>query len=206
MEVLDVLNDVLNVLSEAYRSKRRDVSISLLAKCLRATWFRLQSGQDIVTNAVMYGTERHHWMERHFPVELEKYGFKCMREVRVEHGGISGFVDMLCEKDGTRYVIEFKFTSAPFSWNPFIEWYRKQLKYYAAIADAVGVLILMDFNLEQSYKEVIILGEQEREQMLEELKKRYETVKSGVEPPPPEKGPWCKFCFFRSQCLNQKLI
>ena len=205
MELIDVLNNALDALKEAYRNKRRDVSISLLAKCLRATWFRMQSGRDIVTNAVLYGSERHHWAERHFPAELERHGFNCMHEVRVEHAGVAGYVDLLCEKDGTRYVIELKFTSTPYVWNPFIEWYRKQLKYYAAVADAVGVLILMDFNLEQSYKELAVLSQHEREQLLKELKERYEIIKSGIKPRP-ERGPWCRFCAFRAQCMNRKLI
>jgi len=205
MKILDVLNDVLDVLGKAYGKKRKDVSISLLSRCLRATWFRMQSGQESVTNAVVYGTERHHWMERHFPAELEKYGFRCSHEVRVEYSGIPGYIDLLCEKDGTRYVIELKFTSIPSAWNPFVEWHRRQLKYYIAVADAVGVLILMDFNLEQSYKEVVTLTGYEKEQVLKELKDRYETLKSGSKPPP-EKGPWCKSCFFRHQCMTGELV
>jgi CRISPR/Cas system-associated exonuclease Cas4 (RecB family) len=205
MDVVDILNNVLNVLKEAYSNKRRDVSISLLARCLRSTWYRIQTGQDTVTNAVLYGTERHHWMERHLPQELEKHGYKCVREVKVEYGGISGFVDLLCEKGGLQYVFELKFTSVPHARNAFLEWYRRQLKYYIAITGAIGVLILMDFNLEQSYKEIIILSEHEREQMLKELKERYEALKSGVKPPP-EKGPWCKSCLYKLQCLTEKLV
>jgi CRISPR/Cas system-associated exonuclease Cas4 (RecB family) len=205
MEIVDVLDSVLNVLKEAYSKKRKDVSISLLARCLRSTWYKIQTGQDIVTNAVLYGTERHHWMERHLPQELEKYGYRCAREVKVEYGGISGFVDLLCEKDGKRYVFELKFTSAPHARNAFLTWYTRQLKYYIAIVDAVGVLILTDFNLEHSYREIIVLDEISRMRILAELKERYEMLKSGVKPPP-EIGPWCKSCIFRIQCMTQKLI
>ena len=205
MEVVDVLDNVLSVLKEAYSKKRKDASISLLARCLRSTWYKIQTGQDTITNAVLYGTERHHWMERHLPQELERHGYRCMREVKVEYGNVSGFVDLLCEKDEKRYVFEFKFTSAPHARNAFLEWYRRQLKYYIAVADAVGVLILMDFNLEQNYKEIIVLDEASRRQILAELKERYETLKSGVKPPP-EIGPWCRSCIFRIQCMTQKLI
>jgi CRISPR/Cas system-associated exonuclease Cas4 (RecB family) len=205
MEIVDVLDNVLNVLKEAYSNKRKDASISLLARCLRSTWYKIQTGQDAVTNAVLYGTERHHWMERHLPQELERHGYKCMREVKVEYGGISGFADLLCEKDGKRYVFELKFTSAPHVRNAFLEWYRRQLKYHIAVVDAVGVLILMDFNLEQSYKEVITLTDYEKEQVLKELKERYETLKSGVKPPP-EIGPWCKSCFYKLQCMTGRLV
>jgi CRISPR/Cas system-associated exonuclease Cas4 (RecB family) len=204
MEVVGVLNNVLDALKEAYKNKRRDVSVSLLAKCLRATWFRMQSGRDIVTNAVLCGSERHHWAERHLPAELEKHGFNCMREVRVEHAGVSGYVDLLCEKGGTHYAIVLKFTSTPYIWNPFIKWYRKQLRYYAAVADAIGVLILMDFNLEQSYKELVVLSPHERERLLKELKERHEVIKSGIKPPP-ERGPWCRFCAFKAQCFSREL-
>jgi len=204
MDILDVLDSVLNALKEAYRSKRQDVSISLLARCLRSTWYRIQTGRDVITNAVLYGSERHHWAERHLPAELEKYGFRCMPEVRVEYSGVSGFIDLLCEKDGLQYAVELKFTSVPHAGNAFLEWYRRQLKYYIAVVGAVGVLILMDFNLEQSYKEIIALADHEREQVLKELKERYEIIKSGLKPPP-EKGPWCKFCYYRIQCMAQEL-
>jgi CRISPR/Cas system-associated exonuclease Cas4 (RecB family) len=205
MEVVDILGNVLNVLKEAYSNKRRDVSISLLARCLRNTWYRIQTGQDAITNAVLYGTERHHWMERHFPTELERYGFRCLHEMRVEYEGISGYIDLLCEKDGRRYAIELKFTSAPHSRNAFLPWYRRQLKYYIAIIGAIGVLILMDFNLDQHYIEVTALTEDERKSILQELKERYEMLKSGVKPPP-ETGPWCKSCLYRLQCTTKKLI
>ena len=144
-------------------------------------------------------------MERHLPEELGRYGYKCTHEVRVEYGGISGFIDLLCERDEKRYVFELKFTSAPHSRNAFLEWYRRQLKYYTAIVDAIGVLILMDFNLEQSYREIIVLDEDTRKQVLAELEKRYEMLKSGVKPPP-EAGPWCKSCLYKLQCMNQRLV
>jgi CRISPR/Cas system-associated exonuclease Cas4 (RecB family) len=204
MEIVDVLDGILGTLKDAYSKKRKDVSISLLARCLRSTWYKIQTGQDMITNAILYGTERHHWMERHLPQELERHGYRCMREVKVEYGGLSGFVDLLCERDGKRYVLELKFTSAPHARNAFLEWYRRQLKYYVAVVDAVGVLILMDFNIEQSYREVVVLDEVSRRQILAELKERYEMLKSGVKPPP-EIGPWCKFCIFRFQCMTQKL-
>jgi CRISPR/Cas system-associated exonuclease Cas4 (RecB family) len=205
MEIVDVLDNVLGTLKDAYSKKRKDVSISLLARCLRSMWYKIQTGQDTITNAVLYGTERHHWMERHLPQELEKYGYKCIPEVRVEYDGISGFIDLLCEKNERRYVFELKFTSAPHARNAFLEWYRRQLKYYVAIIDAVGVLILIDFNLEHSYREIIVLDEINRMRILAELKERYEVLKSGVKPPP-EIGPWCKSCIFRIQCMTQKLI
>jgi CRISPR/Cas system-associated exonuclease Cas4 (RecB family) len=205
MEIVDVLDNVLGTLKDAYSKKRKDVSISLLARCLRSMWYKIQTGQDTITNAVLYGTERHHWMERHLPEELGRHGYKCTHEVRVEYGGISGFIDLLCERDGKRYAFELKFTSAPHARNAFLKWYRRQLKYYIAIVDAVGVLILMDFNLEQSYKEIIVLDEISRMQILTELKERYETLKSGSMPPP-EVGPWCKSCIYKIQCMTQKLI
>jgi len=205
MEVVAVLNNVLNALKEVYSNKRKDVSISLLARCLRNTWYKIQTGQEVITDAILYGTERHHWMERHFPQELEKHGFRCIPEVKVEHEGISGYVDILCERDGLKYAIELKFTSSPHARNAFLEWYRRQLKYYAAIANAIGVLILMDFNLEQHYIETVVLTEDERMQMLKELKERYEMIKSGSTPPP-ERGPWCKSCLYKPQCMNQRLI
>jgi len=205
MEIVDVLDGILNALKEAYSKKRKDVSISLLARCLRSTWYKIQTGQDTITNAILYGTERHHWMERHLPQELERHGYKCVPEVRVEYGNISGFIDLLCVKDEKRYVFELKFTSAPHARNAFLEWYRRQLKYYIAVVDAIGVLILMDFNLERSYRETVILDEVSKRQILAELKERHEMLKSGVKPPP-EVGPWCKFCIFRIQCMTQKLV
>jgi CRISPR/Cas system-associated exonuclease Cas4 (RecB family) len=204
MEFAGILDEVLNTLREAYRVKRRDVSISLISRCLRATWFRIQTGREVITNAMLYGSERHHWMERHFPEMVAQYGFECIPEVRVEYEGISGYIDLLCEKGGTRYAVELKFTSAPNGQNQFLPWYRRQLKYYIAIINAVGILILVDFNVEHYYKEVIVLTDDERKQVLKELKERHEVLKSGREPPP-ELGPWCKFCHYRLQCFTKRL-
>jgi CRISPR/Cas system-associated exonuclease Cas4 (RecB family) len=205
MEVARDVSEVLNMLKDLYVNKRKDVGVSLLAKCLRSVWFRMQTGQDIVTDVMLHGTERHHWMERHFPQELEKRGYRCMPEVKVTYGDIAGYVDLMCEKDGMRYVFEFKFTSNPSEANPFMPQYRKQLEYYAAMADAVGVLVLSDFNVERSYTEVVVLSDEDRERVLDELKRRYDAIKSGREPPA-EYGPWCKFCSFKNKCMNKTLV
>jgi len=205
MEVARDVSEVMEVLGSLYMSKRKDVGVSLLAKCLRSVWFRMQTGQDIVTDIMVYGTERHHWMERHFPQELEKRGYKCMNEVKVVYGDIAGYIDLMCEKDGVRYAFEFKFTTNPSKANSFMSQYRKQLEYYAAMADAVGVLILSDFNVERSYIEVIVLSEEDKKKMLDELKRRYDIIKGGKEPEP-EYGPWCKFCAFKNRCMNKRLV
>jgi len=205
MEVARDVMEVMDVLAGIYASKRKDVGVSLLAKCLRSVWFRMQTGQDIVTDVMLHGTERHHWMERHFPQELEKRGYKCMPEVKVAYGDIAGYVDLMCEKDGMRYAFEFKFTSNPSESNPFMAQYRKQLEYYAAMANAIGVLVVSDFNIEHSYTEVIVLSEEDRERALSELRQRYDAIKSGKEPAP-EYGPWCKFCAFKNICMNKRLI
>jgi len=205
MEVARDVAEVLDTLESLYAKKRKDVGVSLLAKCLRSVWFRMQTGQDIVTDFMLHGTERHHWMERHFPEELQRRGYRCTSEVKIAYGDIAGYADLVCEKDGMRYVFEFKFTSNPSESNPFMPQYRRQLKYYIAMADAIGVLVLSDFNIERSYTEVIVLSEEDKKRALDELKRRYDVIKSGKEPES-EYGPWCKFCAFKNICMNKRLI
>jgi len=205
MSFVSDVKDILNEIIKEYEKKKKDIGISLLAGCLRAAYYRISTGIDIVTAQMLIGTEHHHWFARTAPALFEQRGYKCTSELKVAYKEIRGYVDIYCERDGKRYVVELKFTSNPSRSNPFIEHYRRQAKYYAAVLNADALLLLLDHNITKYYIELIRLDEQERLALLAEMEERYGVLKSGKEPPP-ELGSWCKFCFWRKQCLNAQLI
>jgi len=199
------VREILGKLTKEFERKKKDVGISLLAGCLRAAYYKITSGVDSITDKMLYGTEHHHWFARTVPALFAEKGYRCITELKVSFNEIRGYADMYCEKDGKRYVVEVKFTSNPSRSNPFLQHYRKQAKYYASILNADALLLLLDYNISKYYLELIMLSEQERRMLLAEMEERYNALKSGKEPPP-EPGKWCKFCFWRKQCLNTRLL
>jgi CRISPR/Cas system-associated exonuclease Cas4 (RecB family) len=162
-----------------------------------------------VTDAMLYGTELHHWFGRHAPRALESHGCKCGSEVKVTLGQLSGVVDMLCDCSGVRVVIELKFTKTPNATNPFFRWHERQFKYYTAIAGAdIGVLLMASFDLQHYSIFHVVMDDESRRALIREALARHEdllnAVASGV-PPEPEHGPWCSYCAFRRECLNERL-
>jgi CRISPR/Cas system-associated exonuclease Cas4 (RecB family) len=129
--------------------------------------------------------------------------------VKVSLGRLSGVVDMLCDCSGVRAVIELKFTKMPSAANPFFRWHERQLKYYAAIAGAdIGVLLMASFDLGRYSIFHVTMDDESRRAVMREALARHEdllsAIASGV-PPEPERGPWCSYCAFRRECLNERL-
>ena len=208
---MDAIGHILKAVEELkcmYGVKRLEPGISHVASCLRYAYCAITRGKEI-TDLVLRGTDMHHWFARHAPPVFERHGCKCESEVRVSLGQLSGVVDMLCDCSGVRAVIELKFTKTPNASNPFFRWHERQLKYYAAIAGAdIGVLLMMSFDLQRYSVFHVTLNDESRRALAREALARYEDLSyalaSGV-PPEPERGPYCSYCPYRHECLNERL-
>ena len=211
LHAVDVVSSIVKAVEELrreYTARRMEPGISHVAACLRYAFYAITRGKP-VSDVVLYGTELHHWFSRHAPPALERHGCKCESEVKVTLGRLSGFADILCDCNGIRTVVELKFTKTPNASNPFFKWHERQLKYYAAaVAADIGVLLMMLFDLQRYSIFHVTLDDESRRALVREALARYEdlihALASGT-PPEPERGPYCTYCPYRHECLNEKL-
>jgi CRISPR/Cas system-associated exonuclease Cas4 (RecB family) len=208
VDVVDAVIRTMEELKHEYAAGRAEPGISHVAMCLRCAYCAITKGKAI-TDAMLHGTELHHWFARHAPQVFARHGCRCEGEVRVSLGQLSGVADMLCDCGGVRAVIELKFTKTPDATNPFFRWHERQLKYYTAIAGAdIGVLLMVSFDLQRYSVFHVVLGEESGRALIREALARHEDLARALANnmlPEPERGPWCNYCAFRRECLNERL-
>jgi CRISPR/Cas system-associated exonuclease Cas4 (RecB family) len=212
-EIIELVNDVMSKVKDLYALKRREITITLLASCLRMSYYNVSQGKSI-TEKMVIGTEHHAFFQRHFEDLLRQKGFTCFPEYEVKYWNLRGRADLFCvNKDGVGIIFEFKFTSVPYKFNPFYPFWYRQLKYYVALEETssgrktIGVLIASSFTLDKWIIDVIEVDNPLS--VVREMDKRYQELEEALNkgiPPKPERGNWCEYCGWRNHCFNQQLI
>jgi CRISPR/Cas system-associated exonuclease Cas4 (RecB family) len=211
-QIAELINDIMNRVKDLYALKRREVTVTSLSSCLRMSYYHITQGKS-VSEKMVIGTEHHTFFQRHFIDLLQQRGFECWEEYEVKYWKLRGRADLFCvNKDGSGILFEFKFTTLPYKYNPFYPFWYRQLKYYVALEEVssgrkvIGVLIASSFALDKWVVDVV-----EVENPLDvvgEMDKRYQELEEALAkntPPMPERGKWCEYCLWRSQCFNQQL-
>jgi len=209
-DILETIREVMYEASAVAERKAREVSISSIAWCLRAWAFKIDKNSDrSVSEKALIGIEHHGWFNKLISSLLSKRGWRCTTEAKVQYGDLQGRVDIYCLNGQQRILIEVKYTDHVKANNPFLHWYRKQIKYYTAI-DAydkgccpVGVLLVTSFTGKIWIAEVV--DRIDVEATLREIEERSSILNryltEGVLPPK-EKGAWCRFCRYADVCEN----
>jgi CRISPR/Cas system-associated exonuclease Cas4 (RecB family) len=210
---LDYIHDILRLISNEYVESKRKPMASLLSICLRAAVYRARSNeQDFINDKMLYGTENHAWLSRRMVDHMAKRGWRCEPEYKLEIDGIGGRADLYCVNGDSRLIFEFKFSKNSTVHNPFLPFYRRQLKYYMAIDAKLnggmpkGVLLVMDFMLRTWYIEIV--DSVDVDATLNDMRKRAavfeESIANGTLPPR-EEGPHCNYCSFKRVCYSAQL-
>jgi len=211
-EISDKINQIISRIRDIHSEKKREITISNIAGCLRASYYRATMGKEVSEKMIM-GSENHAFFQRHLKDEMARDGYTCYDEYELKYGKIRGRADMVCEGDDDGIVFEFKFTSVPYKSNPFYPFWYRQLQYYVAVAEKtrerkwIGVLIASAFDLSSWLIDVVNV--EDPDAVLDMANERYEQLAKAFEfnnPPLPEKGKWCDLCSFRNYCFNQKLV
>ena len=207
------LDEILSRIAKDFANSRYEPKVSTLSFCLRAAVYKAFIDEnELVTNKLLMGAERHEWFGRRFAQYMAERGWVCYPEHKLEFGGIGGRVDMYCVQDSRRVVYEFKFSANTTPTNPFLPFYRRQLMYYMAIDGKIngsspsGILLVVGFNMNSWYIESV--ESVDVDEVFNELMQRAEVFKRSIETgdlPPREKGPHCMYCTFRRECLNATL-
>ena len=211
-KITEKINEIITKVRDRYREKEREITVSRIATCLRASYYTIEAGKEMSEKMIM-GTELHTHFQRYLKEEMSREGYECYSEYELKHEKIKGRADMVCIGSNIGMVIELKFTSMPYKTNPFYPFWYRQLQIYVALAKKElvgkwkGVLIASSFDLSTWLVDVIDV--QNPGEVLRTAEERYELLKKALEtnaPPPPEKGKWCMHCSFFISCLNQKLM
>jgi len=129
--------------------------------------------------------------------QFEQQG--CEVEVPIEIAGRRFRADAVCEENGEKVVVEIKKKVVPGS--VITEQYKMQVKMYMAWLNVKrGVIIGLN-----GVRINIVASEEE----LRELREVAETsllYLDGESEPPRRRGEWCKFCPFKNECINARLI
>jgi CRISPR/Cas system-associated exonuclease Cas4 (RecB family) len=212
-QITEIVNEVMKRVKDLYALKRREITVTSLTSCLRMSYYYITQGKN-VSEKMVIGTEHHAFFQRHFIDLLQQKGFVCWEEYEVKYWKLRGRADLFCvDKDGTGILFEFKFTTLPYKFNPFYPFWYRQLKYYVALEEVssghktVGVLIASSFALDKWVVDVVEV--ENPLEVVKEMDKRYQELEEALAknaPPMPEKGKWCEYCVWKSQCFNQQLV
>jgi CRISPR/Cas system-associated exonuclease Cas4 (RecB family) len=212
-QITELINDVMVKVKNLYEQKRRELTVSLLAQCLRMSYYYVTRGKD-VTEKMVAGSEHHAFFQRHFTELLQERGFICWEEYEVRYWQLRGRADLFCvDKDGLGIIFEYKFTTLPYKNNPFYPFWYRQLRYYVALEktssgrETVGVLIASSFTLDKWIIDIVKVDDPL--EVVREMDRRYQELSEALdrnEPPLPERGKWCEYCSVRQVCLNQQLV
>jgi CRISPR/Cas system-associated exonuclease Cas4 (RecB family) len=129
--------------------------------------------------------------------QLEQQG--CDVEVEMPIAGRRFRADAVCEEDGEKVVVEVKKKVVPGS--VITEQYKTQVKMYMAFLGVRrGAIVGLN-----GVRIDIAAGEEELRELREVAETSLLYLDSESEPPR-RRGEWCKFCLFRNECINARLI
>jgi len=206
------LEQMLEEIRTTATEKKRDVSVSSIARCLRESYYSAVVPKEVTVNMVA-GHDRHAFFERHFRELISKRGCVCEPESEVSIGGVRGRADLVCLCGGGVAVFEFKFTKIPYKLNAYYPFWVRQLRYYVAgvmldagYANVKGFLVVFSFELDRFFVEEVTVDNPH--EVEEEARRRGAVLRSALErgePPPRERGKHCDYCAYRQVCLNETL-
>jgi CRISPR/Cas system-associated exonuclease Cas4 (RecB family) len=212
-QIYELVNDIMNKVKDLYVLKRRELTVTSLASCLRMSYYHITQGKSISEKMVV-GTEHHAFFQRHFTDLLQQRGSICWPEYEVKYWKLKGRADLFCiNQDGIGIIFEFKFTALPYKSNPFYPFWYRQLKYYVVLEkitsghETIGVLIASSFALDKWVVDVVEV--ENPLEVVREMDRRYQELEEALAkntPPVPERGKWCEYCAWKNLCLNQQLV
>jgi CRISPR/Cas system-associated exonuclease Cas4 (RecB family) len=129
--------------------------------------------------------------------QLEQQG--CEVEVEMPIAGRKFRADAVCEEDGEKVVVEVKKRVIPGT--VITEQYKMQVKMYMAFLGVRrGVIIGLN-----GVRIDIAAGEEELRELREVAETSLLYLDSDSEPPR-RRGEHCRFCPFKNECINARLI